>query len=41
MATCATSQSSVSAAQSNAALASVQAGDSVVKAPFRGIVGER
>ncbi len=41
MSTCATSQSSVSAAQSNAALASVQAGDSVVKAPFRGIVGER
>lgn len=41
MSACATSKSSVSAAESNAALASVQAGDSVVKAPFAGIVGER
>lgn len=38
---CASSQSSVSAAESQAALASVQAGDSVVKAPFTGIVAER
>jgi membrane fusion protein (multidrug efflux system) len=38
---CASSQSSVSAAESQAALASVQAGDSVVKAPFAGIVAER
>lgn len=38
---CASSQSSVSAADSQAALASVQAGDSVVKAPFAGVVAER
>lgn len=38
---CTSSQSSVSAAESQAALATVQAGDSVVKAPFTGIVGER
>lgn len=38
---CATTQSSLSAAASTAALASVQAGDSVIKAPFGGIVGER
>lgn len=41
MSQCATTKSSVSAAQSQAALASVQAGDSVVKAPFAGIIGER
>lgn len=38
---CATTMSSAEAANANAALASVQAGDSVVKAPFAGIVGER
>ncbi len=41
MSQCETTRSSVSAAQSNAALASAQAGDTVVKAPFAGIVGER
>lgn len=41
MSQCETTQSSLSAAQSNAALASAQAGDTVVKAPFAGIVGER
>jgi len=38
---CATGQQSLSAAQSSAALAAVQAGDSIIKAPFAGIVGER
>jgi membrane fusion protein, multidrug efflux system len=38
---CATTRSSVSAAESNAALASVAAGDSTIRAPFSGIVGER
>jgi membrane fusion protein (multidrug efflux system) len=38
---CTTSRSSVSAAESNAALASVAAGDSTIRAPFAGIIGER
>jgi len=38
---CTTTLSSAAAADATAALASVQAGDSVVKAPFSGIVGER
>jgi RND family efflux transporter MFP subunit len=38
---CTTTLSSAAAADANAALAAVQAGDSVVKAPFAGIVGER
>jgi membrane fusion protein, multidrug efflux system len=38
---CTTTVSSAAAADASAALASVQAGDSVVKAPFAGIVGER
>lgn len=38
---CTTTVSSAAAADATAALASVQAGDSVVKAPFTGIVGER
>jgi membrane fusion protein, multidrug efflux system len=38
---CATGQQSLSAAQSSAALAAVQAGDAIIKAPFAGIVGER
>jgi membrane fusion protein (multidrug efflux system) len=38
---CTTTLSSSAAADATAALASVQAGDSVVKAPFSGIVGER
>jgi membrane fusion protein, multidrug efflux system len=38
---CATGKSSVSAAESQAALASVAAGDSTIRAPFAGIVGER
>jgi membrane fusion protein (multidrug efflux system) len=38
---CATTRSSVSAAESNAALASVAAGDSTIRAPFAGIIGER
>lgn len=38
---CTTGQESLSAAQSSAALAAVQAGDSIIKAPFDGIVGER
>jgi len=41
MSQCATTRSSVSAAQSQAALASVAAGDSTIRAPFTGIVGER
>lgn len=41
MSQCATSRSSVSAAESNAALASVAAGDSTIRAPFAGIIGER
>jgi membrane fusion protein (multidrug efflux system) len=38
---CTTSRSSVSAAESQAALASVAAGDSAIRAPFAGIIGER
>src|SRR5205085_12510107 len=38
---CTTTLSSAAAADASAALASVQAGDSIVKAPFAGIVGER
>jgi membrane fusion protein, multidrug efflux system len=38
---CETGLESLSAAQSSAALAAVQAGDSVIRAPFAGIVGER
>ena len=41
MSQCTTSRSSVSAAESNAALASVAAGDSTIRAPFSGIIGER
>lgn len=41
MSQCTTSRSSVSAAESQAALASVAAGDSTIRAPFGGIVGER
>jgi membrane fusion protein (multidrug efflux system) len=41
MSQCATGRSSVSAAESNALLASVAAGDSTIRAPFAGIVGER
>ncbi|MBC8066707.1 MAG: efflux RND transporter periplasmic adaptor subunit [Deltaproteobacteria bacterium] len=38
---CETGLQSVSAAASSAALAAVQAGDSVIRAPFAGIIGER
>ena len=38
---CATGEQSLSAAQSSAALAAVQAGDAIIKAPFAGIIGER
>jgi membrane fusion protein, multidrug efflux system len=41
MSQCDTTRSSVSAAESNALLASVAAGDSTIRAPFAGIVGER
>jgi membrane fusion protein (multidrug efflux system) len=41
MSQCSTTQSSVSAAESQAALASVAAGDSTIRAPFAGIIGER
>lgn len=41
MSQCTTGRTSVSAAESNAALASVATGDSTIRAPFAGIVGER
>ncbi len=41
MSQCTTGRTSVSAAESTAALASVATGDSTIRAPFAGIVGER